>query len=706
MTDTFYYADGEKIRLQPSARFVAMRSGEGDSAAAAHRALAERASTMRAPVTVQEIPEYNLTVFVLPNGATPPDAVRAASESLRAMAADSDLAAGPTVLEAEGETSVAGLVPVGEIILRFAETADAGARQKLLEKHKLEVKMADYPEPGADLLTVKGDAIAVANALHESPLVDFAQPNFVQLVPRLSADDAMGDLEGETIEEAGEAGSAAETMAGTASDPGYASQWGLKKIRAPQAWGISQGSPNVSVAIIDEGCDMAHEDIVYKEGWDAYSNDANPQPDGNDAHGTACAGIVAMRRNNGKGGVGVAPGCKIVGIRIARGIGGGFWDTTDAKVAAGIRRAVDLGADVLSNSYSVGQSTVVTNAFVYAQTSGRGGRGCPIAAASGNGDLANAVIYPARLSPSIRGFMAVGASNQWDQRKSKTSADGEHWWGSNYGPQLDVVAPGVQIYTSDISGAAGYGGGNYVPNFNGTSSATPHVAGVMALVLSVDPSLRSWEVEDIIKLSAADRGAPGRDDEFGWGRVDARRAVEAASRLWYSISVRPVFIGAGEECFIRVRARIYNPGINTIRLDRLAIVSHNPTWSAEVDRFDYVPNPGNVLAPRTSQDVRFNNVLLRANGTRASWSYRWSINWNYTYWRPGAPVFPLSSVEPDVLALGAGTPGEAGHAEGGRDGASRRTAEAGSSDMATAAPAGGDSVVIDRQSRSISVVIR
>ena len=105
-----------------------------------------------------------------------------------------------------------------------------------------------------------------------------------------------------------------------------------------------------------------------------------------------------------------------MGIRIAKGIGGGFWSTSSAIVSDGIRRAVDLGAAVLSNSYSVGQSSAVTSALQYAQTDGRGGLGCPIAAASGNDDVAS-LIFPARLSPTIPGFLAVGASNEFDERK-------------------------------------------------------------------------------------------------------------------------------------------------------------------------------------------------------------------------------------------------------------------------------------------------
>jgi hypothetical protein len=405
-------------------------------------------------------------------------------------------------------------------------------------------------------------------------------------------------------------------------------------------------------------------------------------------------------------------------IRIAQGVGGGFWSTTDAKVADGIRKAVDAprSADVLSNSYGLSPSTAVTNAFKHAQTNGRGGKGCPIAAAAGTANTPP-VIYPAKLSPTIPGFLAVSATNEWDQRKSTTSLDGETWWGSSFGPEVDIAAPGVHIYASDIMGAAGYGGGNYVPNFNGTSSATPHVAGLMGLILSVDPDLRSWEVEDIIKLTADDLGPGGRDQEFGFGRINCRRALEAASRLWYQISVVPEFIGAGRECFMRMNVRIYNPGINSLRLDSLVATSHNPSWTAEIDRFEYRPNPGGIMAPRSSNDVRLNRILLKANGNLASWSYRWALAWTYTYWRPGGPSFPLSAESP--LAESEGRQVRADVVRGSGDSTGGTTPHNGSSVLATQSAlangtstgngvtaATGDTISVDRNTKAITIVIR
>jgi hypothetical protein len=569
--------------------------------------------------------------------------------------------------------------------------------------------------------------VRIANQLHEHELVEFAQPNFAVLSPRLQTTNQPAVANGETpaadlpLEAPdvatllGIAAPAAEPgPAAPPTDPNFASQWGLMKIKAPEAFDISMGTPSISVAIIDEGNDLTHEDVAYKTpGYDAYDGDDDPTPQPGDAHGTACGGVAAARANNGRGGAGVAPNCRIMPVRIARGVGGGFWDTTDAKVADGIRKAVDRGADVLSNSYQVAPSTVVTNAFQYARTNGRGGKGCPIAAATGNGDV-RGVIYPARLSPTIPGFLAVGASNEWDQRKSKTSLDGENWWGSNYGPEVDVVAPGVHIFTTDITGAAGYGGGNYIPNFNGTSSATPHVAGLMALILSVDPDLRSWEVEDIIKLTADDLGPAGRDEEFGFGRINCRRALEAASRIWYSIHVGVEFLGLSKECYMRANVRMYNPGINSVRLDSLTLTSHNPSWTAEIDRFEYRPNPGGIMLPRSGQDVRLNSILLKANGNILSWSYRWSLQWSYTFWRPAAPTFPLSA-QP-AFNESEGRTITATPVRGQKSGTSRSTTEDASRQLPVRMDAGmgalqasgieSDSITIDRQNKTITVVIR
>jgi thermitase len=675
-TQHYYYANGEKIPLVRSRHFLALEADESTPPEAGTEAGARIASAVTGfagPGRILDLPEYNLTVISLPeNGglASPATGVDTPPiESIRAAVSEQPgVVEGPPVYETAEEPGQEGLVPIGEVLVRFKADADADARRRLLSRHGVEVKQADHPEPGTDLLQVTDgkDAVAVANALHESDLVEFAEPNFLVLTPRLAMREPNGDVmttmpDADAAMDADEVPASeawSETVPDTAvaaalpvappertappSDPGYASQWGLVKIKAPEAWDISMGNAAISVAIIDEGNDLSHEDIVYKTpGYDAYDGDDNPTPQPQDGHGTSCGGIAAARANNARGGAGVAPSCKVLPVRIAKGVGGGFWDTTSAKVADGIRKAVDRGADVLSNSYSVAPSTVVTNAFTYAQTNGRGGRGCPIAAATGNGDI-RGVIYPARLSPTIRGFLAVGASNEWDQRKSKTSLDGETWWGSNYGPEVDVVAPGVHVYTTDIMGAAGYGGGNYIASFNGTSSATPHVAGLMALILSVDADLRSWEVEDIVKLTADDLGPGGRDEEFGFGRINARRALEAASRMWYAITITPVFLGKGKETFMRANVRMYNPGINTVRLDALTLTSHNPNWTAEIDRFEYRPNPGNVLAPRSGQDVRLNRILLRANGNKSAWSYRWALSWSYTYWRPAAAIFPLA----------------------------------------------------------------
>ena len=131
------------------------------------------------------------------------------------------------------------------------------------------------------------------------------------------------------------------------------------------------------------------------------------------------------------------------------------------------------------------------------------------------------VHYPATLS----NVLSVGALSPCDERKSPTSCDGEWWWGSNYGAQLDISAPGVHMYSTDIHGANGYASGDYYYNFNGTSSATPVVSGVAALVLGYCPCLRASEVEDRLKSTADDLLTAGWDQYTGYGRVNASKSL-------------------------------------------------------------------------------------------------------------------------------------------------------------------------------------
>jgi thermitase len=146
--------------------------------------------------------------------------------------------------------------------------------------------------------------------------------------------------------------------------------------------------------------------------------------------------------------------------------------------------------------------------------------------AAGNED--GPVCFPGTLDT----VLTVRASNQWDERKSPKTRDGERTWGSNYGPELDVVAPGVAIPTTDINGARGYAQNNFTGTFNGTSSATPHVAAVAALILSLRTDLKEAQVREAITVSADVINATGAWDKFtGHGRLNAFAALRLAPRV-------------------------------------------------------------------------------------------------------------------------------------------------------------------------------
>ncbi|MDO5615076.1 MAG: S8 family serine peptidase [Cruoricaptor ignavus] len=364
----------------------------------------------------------------------------------------------------------------------------------------------------------------IVNELQNKKEIEFVEPNFIRLI------------EPQT------------------NDPYFTSQWAIKNegyyggtvgadMKVEEAWNYATGS-GIKVAIIDEGVDLNHPDLSANMllGYDATGNNSNGAPNLNnhDAHGTACAGIVSAIANNNIGITGIAYDSKILPVRIAysNGLsslsGNRKWITDDTWIANGINWAWQNGADILSNSWGGGSySSTVVNAINAAVYNGRNGKGAVVLFSSGNKN--QAVFFPARQNNVI----AVGASSMCDERKSLNSCDGESWWGSNYGEGLNVIAPGVKIYTTDISGSEGYTSGDYSSDFNGTSSACPNVAGVVALILSINPNLTHLQVKEYLERNA-DKIRPDLysyktnslypngtwNDKVGYGRVNALKAVE------------------------------------------------------------------------------------------------------------------------------------------------------------------------------------
>lgn len=286
----------------------------------------------------------------------------------------------------------------------------------------------------------------------------------------------------------------------TPNDPYYTQQWGLQDIKANLAW--DKVSPaqraNVTVAILDTGINANHEDLQASivPGYNFIDNNNNPM-DGH-GHGTHVAGIAAAITNNGKGIAGIAGGAKIMPVKVMNDSGSGDY----ASIINGIKYAADHGAKVISMSLGgPGFSQAMQDAVDYAIS-----RGASVVAASGNSN--SAVAFPGNCN----GVITVGAVDSNNQRASF----------SNYGPEMDVVAPGVNIISSYKGSASSY------TSMSGTSMATPFVAGVTALVRAANPNLTSAEVTRIIDETATELGNAGFDNYYGYGLVDANQVVDLA----------------------------------------------------------------------------------------------------------------------------------------------------------------------------------
>jgi len=278
------------------------------------------------------------------------------------------------------------------------------------------------------------------------------------------------------------------------NDPYWNFQWGPQKIEADWAWNTTAGNPSVLVAIIDSGIFYLHEDLASNYvslGYDWANNDEDPIDDY--GHGTHCAGIVAATLNNSVGIAGLAQ-VQVMAEKVLDSGGNGYWDW----VANGIIHATDCGADIISMSLGgYGGSELVYEAVRYAHASG-----VLVVAAAGN-ESTDTKLYPA-------GYDEVVAVVATDQNDNKA-------FFSNWGDWIELAAPGVDVYSTVPSG---------YESKSGTSMACPHVTGVAALLWSAFPNkTRDW-IRLRLRYTADDLGPPGFDVFYGYGRINARKAVE------------------------------------------------------------------------------------------------------------------------------------------------------------------------------------
>lgn len=277
--------------------------------------------------------------------------------------------------------------------------------------------------------------------------------------------------------------------------------YALGMIQLLMAFNYTTGSKNIKIAILDSGILASHPEFDGRllPGYDFVNDDADPHDDY--GHGTHVAGIAAAGVNNGIGMIGVCPGCSIIPVKVLNQSNQGTW----AGVAAGIVFAVDAGANVINLSLggtSIAQA--VEDAVRYATD-----KNVLVVAAAGNA-RSNAPFYPAALEDVV----GVAATRNDDTR----------WSLSNYGYFVELSAPGYAIYSTYNNMDNAYRGYNYM---SGTSMASPHVAGLAALLLSQNPQLKVAELRSLMRSTATDLGDPGRDDYFGYGRIDAFAALQA-----------------------------------------------------------------------------------------------------------------------------------------------------------------------------------
>ncbi|HEU5055628.1 MAG TPA: S8 family serine peptidase, partial [Kofleriaceae bacterium] len=396
-----------------------------------------------------------------------------------------------------------------------------------------------------------------------------------QLVAELKGDPAVAYVEPDYYGKV-----SGDVSAVSVNDPLRGRQYSLDQMMVPSAWSLSKGGSQL-IAVIDTGVQFGHPDLQGRVavnaaekngkagvdddgngfvddvwGWDFVNDDNYPADDNN--HGTWVSGIISANQNNDRGIAGISWTNQLLEVKVMAWNGYGL--TSD--LADGIDYAVKRGAKIIN--MSVGgfpNSSLLADAVARAWKSG-----AVLVAAAGNNRVEE-ISYPA----SFPNVISVSA----------TQADDEFANWSSYGPYVDVAAPGTAVTTTDCGGCSPSSAGSptYV-DISGTSFATPNTAGVVALIWGRYPTMSNADVVKRLVATVDDRGFKGWDNRYGYGRVNAYRAVGG------SPAPAPAQIGDGLEL---------NQGPSTARLVSYGTFRPNIYPAGDVDYFAYdLPRPGRL----------------------------------------------------------------------------------------------------------------
>ncbi|MCF0075616.1 S8 family serine peptidase [Dyadobacter sp. CY261] len=501
--------------------------------------------------------------------------------------------------------------------------------------------------------------LELSENLHQSQMFDYVEPNFWLFV-----DPASNNMK--------------ETMTACATDQYYLQQWGLNNtgqlggnvdadIDAPEAWSITTGSSSIRIAIIDNGVERNHPDLSanISGGFDATDGPGtcplpgtlgNPDLCAGDYHGTMVAGVAAAVGCTGTGVTGVAYSSKIVPIRAWKG----NYITNVDWMASAINYARN-NAEIINMSFTLTSAFSTIDAQLgLAITSGRGGKGAILVAATGN-DGYTSIPYPA----SYTNVVAVGNTTRNDLRYTD----------SNYGSGIDVVAPGTDIWSTDLVGFRGLSTTSDYAMDYGTSYASPAVAGAFALILSANPNVTYNQARLLLESTTDKISQPtysyattaGQvhgtwNSQVGYGRINANNALLAmrnsnltgptivctsatfavtikpnVTRTWYSSNTSILTINSSTGVATRVGTGS-GPVTITMRYSS-SLASYDITkeiWvgTPDVSTIKYdngvSAGGGNYVTPYSNHTVYLDQQnVIKANVTNTEWDPNPNIGYGY-----------------------------------------------------------------------------